>query len=66
MSRDAAEHPAGRVGVRLGHAGRTHFDRGVDNLVDTLRGVTAADPNAFLNVVITDGARVLGVTWATG
>jgi glutamine amidotransferase len=33
------------------------------NVVDTLRGVAAADPDAYLSVLMTDGARLVGVTW---
>lgn len=42
------------------------FEQGVDNLVDTLQGVAAEDPSAFLNVLLTDGTRILGVTWGDG
>ena len=33
------------------------------DLVGSLREVAAADPDAYLNVLWTDGASVLGVTW---
>lgn len=39
------------------------FDRGVDRLVDTLQGVAAKDPGAYLNVLLGDGERIVGVTW---
>lgn len=39
------------------------FASGPDNLVATLRDVARNDPDAFLNVLMTDGSRVLGVTW---
>ena len=39
------------------------FESGPDSVVDTLRAVAARDPDATLNVLLTDGARVLGVTW---
>lgn len=39
------------------------FASGPEFVVETLRGITARDPDASLNVLLTDGARVLGVTW---
>jgi len=39
------------------------FASGPERVADTLRTVAAADPDAYLNVLMTDGARVLGVTW---
>jgi glutamine amidotransferase len=39
------------------------FGRGPERLVDTLREVAAADPGAYLSVLLTDGERILGVTW---
>lgn len=39
------------------------FEQGVDHLVRTLRDVAQRDPDSYLNVLLTDGSRVLGVTW---
>lgn len=39
------------------------FDRGVDDLVETVLDVALRDPAALLNLLLTDGARTLGVTW---
>ena len=39
------------------------FAEGPDRVADTLRGVAVADPEAFLNVLLTDGARILAVSW---
>ena len=39
------------------------FASGPHRVVDTLRAVARADPDAYLNVLMTDGASVLGVTW---
>jgi gamma-glutamyl hercynylcysteine S-oxide hydrolase len=39
------------------------FASGPENVVATLRSVAAADPDAFLSVLMTDGSRVLGMTW---
>lgn len=36
---------------------------GVDRLGDTVRKVAAADPDARLTLLLTDGERVLGTTW---
>jgi gamma-glutamyl hercynylcysteine S-oxide hydrolase len=39
------------------------FASGPANVVATLRSVAAADPDAYLSVLMTDGTRVVGVTW---
>jgi gamma-glutamyl hercynylcysteine S-oxide hydrolase len=39
------------------------FASGPPRVVSTLREVAAADPDAYLSVLLTDGRRVLGVTW---
>lgn len=39
------------------------FASGPESVVDTLLAVAARDPDATLNVLLTDGTRVLGVTW---
>jgi glutamine amidotransferase len=39
------------------------FDRGVDNIVDTVTEVAHRDPVAILNLLLTDGTRTVGVTW---
>jgi glutamine amidotransferase len=39
------------------------FASGPANLVGTLRSVAATDPDAYLNVLMTDGAQILGITW---
>jgi glutamine amidotransferase len=39
------------------------FAAGAPAVVSTLRSVAAADPDAFLNVLMTDGAQIVGVTW---
>lgn len=39
------------------------FDRGLDNLGDTLLEVGAADPGARLNIVAANGSRLLATTW---
>jgi gamma-glutamyl hercynylcysteine S-oxide hydrolase len=39
------------------------FDRGPANIVATLRHVAAADPDAYLSVLMTDGTQIVGVTW---
>lgn len=39
------------------------FAAGPEQVVRTLREVAAADPDAHLSVLLTDGARVFGVTW---
>ncbi|MDP9094293.1 MAG: ergothioneine biosynthesis protein EgtC [Actinomycetota bacterium] len=40
------------------------FKRGADSLVETITDVARRDPGAVLTVLMTDGARVLGITWA--
>lgn len=42
------------------------FAEGAENVVPTLREVARNDPEAFLNVLLTDGQRILGVTWGDG
>jgi glutamine amidotransferase len=39
------------------------FASGPAQVVSTLRAVATADPDAFLSVLLTDGTRLLGVTW---
>ena len=39
------------------------FASGPEQVVSTLRSVAAADPEAFLSVLMTDGRTVVGVTW---
>ncbi|OBH24723.1 ergothioneine biosynthesis protein EgtC [Mycobacterium sp. E342] len=39
------------------------FDRGLDALGDTITGIAAADPDARLNILAADGARLLATTW---
>jgi gamma-glutamyl hercynylcysteine S-oxide hydrolase len=39
------------------------FERGLDALADTVTEVGAADPNARLNILAADGARLLATTW---
>jgi gamma-glutamyl hercynylcysteine S-oxide hydrolase len=39
------------------------FERGLDELGDTVAEVGAADPNARLNVLAADGDRMLATTW---
>jgi len=39
------------------------FASGPDDVVATLRSVAAGDADAYLSVLLTDGARILGVTW---
>jgi glutamine amidotransferase len=39
------------------------FAAGPERVADTLRAVAADDPEATLNVLMTDGTRVLAVTW---
>ena len=39
------------------------FERGPDALGATVREVAAADPTARLNLLLTDGARLLATTW---
>lgn len=39
------------------------FDRGLDNLGDTIVEVGAADPGARLNILAANGSRLLATTW---
>ena len=39
------------------------FDRGLDNLGDTVAEVAAADPNARLNILAGNGSQLLATTW---
>lgn len=39
------------------------FERGLDNLGDTIVEVAAADPGARLNILATNGSRLLATTW---
>jgi glutamine amidotransferase len=39
------------------------FARGPDNVARTIVDVARLDPPAILNVLLTDGSRILGVTW---
>jgi glutamine amidotransferase len=39
------------------------FDRGAESLGETVREVAAADPAARLNLLATDGTRLLATTW---
>jgi gamma-glutamyl hercynylcysteine S-oxide hydrolase len=39
------------------------FERGLDALGDTVVEVGAADPNARLNILATNGSRMLATTW---
>ena len=39
------------------------FAVGPERVVETVRSVAQADPDAFLNLLMTDGTRILGVTW---
>ncbi|TGD89671.1 ergothioneine biosynthesis protein EgtC [Mycolicibacterium sp. CH28] len=39
------------------------FDRGLDNLADTIVEVGAADPGARLNILVANGSRLLATTW---
>jgi glutamine amidotransferase len=39
------------------------FAAGPANVVATLRAVARLDPDAYLSVLMTDGARIVGVTW---
>ncbi|WP_375497845.1 ergothioneine biosynthesis protein EgtC [uncultured Jatrophihabitans sp.] len=39
------------------------FAAGVDRVVDTVRDVARADPDAYLNLLMTDGTRIVGLTW---
>jgi glutamine amidotransferase len=39
------------------------FERGLDNLGETIVGVGMADPNARLNILAANGSRLLATTW---
>ncbi len=39
------------------------FGAGADSLADTVRSVARRDPSARLNLLLTDGTRVLATTW---
>ena len=39
------------------------FACGAASVVDTVRAVARDDPDAYLNLLLTDGTRILGVTW---
>jgi gamma-glutamyl hercynylcysteine S-oxide hydrolase len=39
------------------------FAEGPGHAAETVRRVAALDPAAFLNLLMTDGSRILGVTW---
>ncbi|MCW2759533.1 MAG: amidohydrolase [Nocardioidaceae bacterium] len=39
------------------------FAEGPDQLGETVRKVAAADPAAYLNLLLTDGTRILATTW---
>jgi gamma-glutamyl hercynylcysteine S-oxide hydrolase len=39
------------------------FDRGAESLGDTVRAVALRDPEAILNLLLTDGSRIVGLTW---
>lgn len=39
------------------------FERGLDNLADTVTEVGAADPGARLNILAANGSRMLATTW---
>ena len=39
------------------------FAAGAANVVDTVRSVARQDPDAYLNLLLTDGHRILGLTW---
>jgi len=39
------------------------FERGLDNLADTVSEVGAADPNARLNILAANGSRLIATTW---
>ncbi len=39
------------------------FAEGVDQLVETVRKVAAADPGASLNLLLSDGDRIVAVSW---
>jgi glutamine amidotransferase len=39
------------------------FAEGPERVVETVRDVAAADPDATLNVLLTDGTRITGISW---
>ncbi len=39
------------------------FAAGATNVVDTVRSVARQDPDAYLNLLMTDGRRIVGLTW---
>lgn len=39
------------------------FERGVDDLADTIASVAADDPNARLNIIAANGSRLVATTW---
>ncbi len=39
------------------------FATGPANVVDAVREIAAADPDAYLNLLMTDGTRIVGLTW---
>jgi glutamine amidotransferase len=39
------------------------FDRGAEQLGETITDVARRDPDAVLTVLMTDGSRVIGITW---
>jgi gamma-glutamyl hercynylcysteine S-oxide hydrolase len=39
------------------------FERGLDRLGDTVAEVTTSDPNARLNILASNGSRLLATTW---
>jgi gamma-glutamyl hercynylcysteine S-oxide hydrolase len=39
------------------------FERGLDELSDTITEVAAADPNARLNILAANGSRLMATTW---
>jgi glutamine amidotransferase len=42
------------------------FASGPRNVAATLRALAATEPDSYLSVLLTDGSRVLGVTWGDG
>jgi len=39
------------------------FAEGPENVADTIRDVAAADPAAFLSVLLSDGTKVIAISW---
>ena len=39
------------------------FERGPENVAETVPGVARLDPRATLNLLLTDGSRITAVTW---